>query len=101
MPLVAATSVPGPPGRAALAREQRAWLSAVTNGHYAYYGITGNRRRLQEYRRQVVKIWRKWLQRRTREWLLIWPNFNAFLACHPLPAARIIHRCTSCNESLT
>jgi hypothetical protein len=24
------------------AREQRAWLSAVLVGHYAYYGITGN-----------------------------------------------------------
>ena len=45
------------------AREQHAWLSAVINGHYAYYGITGNHRRLQEYRHQVVKIWRKWLGR--------------------------------------
>src|SRR5215472_8234422 len=32
------------------AREQRAWLSAVLNGHYAYYGVTGNIRPLQEYR---------------------------------------------------
>ncbi len=52
------------------AREQRAWLSAVLNGHYAYYGITGNYQRLQEYRYRVVKIWRKWLERRTRGWLL-------------------------------
>src|SRR5215831_7573243 len=58
------------------AREQHAWLSAVINGHYAYYGITGNHRRLQEYRHQVVKIWRKWLERRTRGWLLIWANFR-------------------------
>jgi hypothetical protein len=28
------------------------------------------------------------------------PNFNAFLARHPLPAARTIHRYTSWNESL-
>jgi hypothetical protein len=83
------------------AREQHAWLSAVINGHYAYYGITGNHRRLQEYRHQVVKIWRKWLERRTRGWLLIWANFNAFLARHPLPVARIIHRYTSWNESLS
>jgi len=83
------------------AREQHAWLSAVINGHYAYYGITRNHRRLQEYRHQVAKIWRKWLERRTRGWLLIWANFNAFLARHPLPAARIIHRYTSWNESLS
>src|SRR5215475_636009 len=82
------------------AREQRAWLSAVLNGHYAYYGITGNIRRLQEYRNQVERIWHKWLERRTRGRVLIWANFKAFLARHPLPVARIIHRYTSWNESL-
>jgi RNA-directed DNA polymerase len=74
------------------AREQRAWLSAVLNGHYAYYGITGNYQRLQEYRHEIVKIWRKWLERRTRGRLLTWDSFKAFLARHPLPVARIIHR---------
>jgi hypothetical protein len=48
------------------APEQRAWLSAVLIGHYAYYGITGNIRRLQDYRYQVEWTWRKWLERRTR-----------------------------------
>jgi hypothetical protein len=33
--------------------------------------------------------------------MLLWANFNAFLARHPLPAARIIHRYTRWNESLT
>jgi RNA-directed DNA polymerase len=83
-----------------LAREQRAWLSAVLVGHYAYYGITGNIWRLQQYRYQVMRIWHKWLERRTRGRRLLWANFNAFLARHPLPAARIIHRYTRWNESL-
>jgi hypothetical protein len=82
------------------AREQRAWLSAVLSGHYAYYGITGNIRRLQAYRHQVVRIWHKWLERRTRGRLLVWANFSAFVARHPLPVARIIHRYTGWNESL-
>jgi hypothetical protein len=30
-------------------------------GHYAYYGITGNYRRLSWYARQVATIWQKWL----------------------------------------
>src|SRR5262252_7149680 len=82
------------------APEQRARLSAVLVGHYAYYGITGNIRRLQGYRYQVVRIWHKWLERRTRGRLLTWASFNAFLARHPLPAARIIHRYTRWNEAL-
>jgi glycosyltransferase involved in cell wall biosynthesis len=44
--------------------DQRAHLIAMMRGHYAYYGITGNARRLSWYRRQVARIWQKWLSRR-------------------------------------
>jgi RNA-directed DNA polymerase len=74
--------------------EQRAWLSRVLNGHYAYYGITGNIRRLQEYRYQVERIWHQWMERRTRGKPFTWASFHAFLIRHMLPAARIIHRYT-------
>jgi hypothetical protein len=53
-------------------REQRVRLSAVLIGHYAYYGITGNIRRLQAYRYQVGRIWHKWPERQTRGRLLGW-----------------------------
>jgi group II intron reverse transcriptase/maturase len=72
--------------------DQLARLSAKLVGHYAYYGITGNSRRLQQYRHQVTKIWRKRLARRTRSKRLPWDRFNAFLARHPLPPARLVHR---------
>ena len=72
--------------------DQHARLAAKLQGHYAYYGITGNTRQLQRYRQQVTKIWRKWLKRRTRSKRLTWARFNAFLVRHPLPRARIIHR---------
>ncbi len=81
-------------------REQRARLSAVLVGHYAYYGITGNFRRLRQYRQEVVKTWRKWLESRTRAKWFSWDRFNAFLARHPLPRARIIHRYAAWNEAL-
>ena len=76
------------------ARVQHAWLSAALNGHYAYYGITGNIRRVQKYRYQVLRIWRKWLERRTCGIPFSWDRFHAFHVRHPLPAARIIHRYT-------
>ena len=72
--------------------DQLAMLSAKLVGHYAYYGITGNSDRLQQYRHQVTKTWRKWLARRTRSKQLPWDRFNAFLARHPLPPARLVHR---------
>src|ERR1700674_5080308 len=72
--------------------DQHARLSAKLVGHYATYGITGNFRRLQQYRQQVTKTWRKWLERRTSTKRLTWARFTVFLARHPLPRARIIHR---------
>src|SRR5260370_14518812 len=44
--------------------DQHAHLTAMMRGHYAYYGITGNARRLSWYARQVARIWQKWLSRR-------------------------------------
>ena len=73
-------------------REQHARLSQVIRGHCAYYGITGNGRRIRWYHHQVVRIWRKWLTRRGRRSSLPWPRFRAMLARYPLPAASIIHR---------
>ena len=71
---------------------QHRHLTRMMQGHYAYYGITGNGRRLRWYHHQVVRIWRKWLTRRGRRSSLPWPRFRAMLARYPLPAASIIHR---------
>ncbi len=67
-------------------------LSAKLIGHMAYYGCTGNIWQVGRYRQQVVKLWRKWLERRTRAKRLTWARFNAFLARQPLPRAMIVHR---------
>ena len=39
--------------------DQHAHLTAMMRGHYAYYGITGNSRRLSWYAYQVARIWQK------------------------------------------
>ena len=73
-------------------REQHAHLSRMIRGHCAYYGISGNIRRIKWYHHQVTRIWRKWLARRGRHSNLSWPRFRAMLARHPLPPAKIIHQ---------
>ena len=47
-------------------RQQHAHLSATLRGHYGYYGITGNGRRIRWYLHQVERVWKKWLSRRGR-----------------------------------
>jgi RNA-directed DNA polymerase len=78
--------------------EQHTHLVAKMRGHYAYYGISGNSRRLTWYATKVARIWQKWLSRRGGD--LSWSRFNALLTRHPLPAARIVHRYTDVSEAL-
>jgi RNA-directed DNA polymerase len=78
--------------------EQHTQLVAKMRGHYAYYGISGNFRRLRWYVHEVAGIWHKWLARRGSN--LNWTQFQALLTRHPLPAARIVHRYTAVSEAL-
>jgi RNA-directed DNA polymerase len=80
--------------------DQHAHLTAMMRGHYAYYGITGNSRRLSWYAYQVARIWQKWLSRRDRGSRLHWRRFTALLKRCPLPAPRIVHRYTTTSEAL-
>jgi len=62
-------------------------------GHYAYYGITGNGRCLEQVRTGTQKLWRKWLARRSRESkALTWERMNRFLKeTFVFPYARVVH----------
>jgi group II intron reverse transcriptase/maturase len=80
--------------------DQHAHLTAVMRGHYAYYGITGNSRRLSWYAYQVARTWQKWLSRRSRRRQFHWNGFNALLKRYPLPTVRIVHRYTTPSEAL-
>src|ERR1700751_1493142 len=81
-------------------RGQHTHLTMMMRGHYAYYGISGNIKRLRWYAYQVVRIWKKWLSRRDRRRRLHWHRLNDLLTRHPLPAARIVHRYTAASEAL-
>ena len=71
--------------------EQHKTLCRKIQGHCAYYGITGNGIWLQKYRERVKKIWRKWLDRRTRKSSMSWEKFKCVLRFYPLPPARVVH----------
>lgn len=74
-----------------IAKQQEA-LSRKLQGHYAYYGITGNGRWLEMFREEVKKIWRKWLHRRSNQWSdMPWEKFDCLCRQYPLPRARVVH----------
>jgi group II intron reverse transcriptase/maturase len=80
-------------------RVQHAHLSAMMRGHFAYYGITGNHRRISWYRHQVVRIWRKWLSRRGSSRCMRWASFEAFSRRNPLPPAKIAHQYAAASKT--
>jgi group II intron reverse transcriptase/maturase len=71
--------------------EQQATLSRKVRGHCAYYGITGNSEALWRFRCGLLRLWRKWLMRRSASARQSWEWWYAFCARHPLPSAIAIH----------
>jgi RNA-directed DNA polymerase len=80
-------------------RDQHAHLSLMIRGHCAYYGISGNSRRVRWYANQTVRIWKKWLSRRGGPNGFRWKRLDDLLKRHPLPAPRIVHRYAAVSQA--
>ena len=72
--------------------DQHAALCRRLKGHYAYFGITGNDRRLRWLHHEVERIWMKWLTRRTRSLNRPWKRYERIKLTFPLPQPTIVHR---------
>ena len=71
--------------------EQWKKLSQKVRGHYAYYGVTGNGRMLNNFRHEARRAWRTWLNRRNRERKMTWRKFEWLEGRYPLPLPKIYH----------
>jgi group II intron reverse transcriptase/maturase len=60
-------------------------------GHFAYFGITGNAEALSRLVHVVTRVWRKWLSRRSQRGAMSWSRFHEVLRRYPLPVPRVIH----------
>jgi RNA-directed DNA polymerase len=70
---------------------QQQQLVQKLRGHYAYYGITGNEQRLRRVRWEVIRLWRKWLNRRSQGRHMRWERFTRLLEQYPFPRVTIAH----------
>ncbi|MEO8703393.1 MAG: hypothetical protein ABI867_25325 [Kofleriaceae bacterium] len=61
------------------------------NGHYNYFGITGNGRALGRFFHEVTRVWRMWLDRRSRRGHVNWARFKLLSSRYPLPTPIIVH----------
>jgi hypothetical protein len=72
-------------------KEQQRALGRKLDGHYAYYGITGNMAALGRFHYEVSRIWRTWLDQRSNRARMTWDRFNRLLQRSPLPSPRVVH----------
>lgn len=72
-------------------RPQHAVLSRKLVGHFGYFGITGNSKSIASFRHEVIRSWRKWLDRRGQRRSMPWRRFARILERHPLTPARVVH----------
>jgi RNA-directed DNA polymerase len=66
-------------------------LSQKLKGHFAYFGISGNYKRLADFRYEARRIWRKWLSRRSNKSRVTWDDFSRIEKRFPLPQPKIVH----------
>jgi RNA-directed DNA polymerase len=74
--------------------EQHRRLCRMLKGHFAYFGISGNSKRLTAVVYWTRRLWRKWLSRRSWKSYLTWEQFLRLVERYPLPPPRIVHRYT-------
>ena len=66
-------------------------LKQKLQGHYGYYGITGNFFSLQEFLEGARTIWKRWLSRRRRAGEMTWTEFLLLEQRYRLPKARVVY----------
>jgi RNA-directed DNA polymerase len=71
-------------------RAQHAALRSRLQGHYNYFGVNGNLKRLGCLLWHARRAWYKWLGRRSQRTRLNWARFKDLLRSFPLPEPRVM-----------
>ncbi len=66
------------------------WLRVVLQGHYRYYGVPNNTRKLSAFRYHLRCLWEQVLQRRSQRHRITWDRIER-IALRWLPPPRIYH----------
>ena len=70
--------------------DQWKWLASVINGHCRYYGVPGNRKAMDIFRTEIIKMWHKSLRRRSQNDRTTWERVSRLVNLH-IPKVRIVH----------
>jgi group II intron reverse transcriptase/maturase len=76
--------------------KQGRYVGAVIRGHVYYYGVPLNSRAIDTFRWLVIRLWYKWLNRRSQRSSVDWDRMQCYIkrwvpsavVCHPYPSVR-------------
>lgn len=76
--------------------EQGRYVQALIRGHVNYYGVPFNSGPIRAFRAMVIRLWKKWLSRRSQRGYVAWDRMTRYIdrwvppavICRPYPAAR-------------
>jgi group II intron reverse transcriptase/maturase len=60
-------------------------LTAKLRGHFAYFGVIGNAKRLLAVSHAAYRIWRLWLNRRSQRARMSWAKMQRLHSRYPMP----------------
>jgi len=77
--------------------EQGQWLRSVVVGHYQYYGVPRNSPAMDAFRKEVIRLWKRSLERRSQRGSITWERMNRLTQkwlpppyiCQPYPSQRL------------
>lgn len=55
--------------------ETAAWLASVVRGHFQYFAVPRNMRRIKEFHREVRDYWLRVLRRRSQKQRMTWERY--------------------------
>lgn len=71
-------------------KEQHAALVRRVQGHFNYFGVSGNVESLSRVLHGVRRVWKKWLHRRSQRARVSWERFLEIEERFPLPQPRVV-----------
>jgi RNA-directed DNA polymerase len=77
-------------------QEQGRYIQSLIGGHIRYYGVPLNSRAIRVFRTLVIRLWKKWLGRRSERGSITWDRMQRYIErwvppaviCHPYPSSR-------------
>ena len=72
-------------------RDQHRSICQKLRGHFQYFGVICNYRKMESYLEHARRGWHYWLSQRGARKLIAWKKYEKLLAVYPLPVPKIIH----------